>query len=447
MNGAPLASIFCRPDNLELVLDNLQEGIIAHDPERRIFFFNREAERITGYARAEVLGRDCHEAFGAPFCGGHCSFCERPASVPQIPDYTTTITTRNGESRRIEMRITCMQGPDGALGGVLACFRDVTDLLSLRMKAGEPVRCGDLIGRDHKMLSVFEQIRDVAAYDFPVHISGETGTGKELVAQAIHNESPRAGAPFVPINCGALPESLIESELFGHVKGAFSGAVRDRRGRFEIADGGTVFLDEVAELSPAMQVKLLRFLQEGRFERVGGEETVSVNVRILSATNRSLKKEVERRRFREDLFYRLNVIPIRLPPLRERKNDIPLLIDHFLREAAARYGREVPRLSHRALAVMLDYRWPGNVRELQNAVQFAFVQCEGRRIEPEHLPLELRQAAALCPRRGPQRKLAPEAVARALEQTGGNKAKAAKLLGVGRATLYRFLGEHPEFTA
>jgi len=194
-------------------------------------------------------------------------------------------------------------------------------------------------------------------------------------------------------------------------------------------------------------VKLLRFLQEGRFERVGGEETVSVNVRILSATNRSLKKEVERRRFREDLFYRLNVIPIRLPPLRERKNDIPLLIDHFLREAAARYGREVPRLSHRALAVMLDYRWPGNVRELQNAVQFAFVQCEGRRIEPEHLPLELRQAAALCPRRGPQRKLAPEAVARALEQTGGNKAKAAKLLGVGRATLYRFLGEHPEFTA
>ncbi len=447
MIPAPLESIICRRDNLELVLDNLQEGIIAHDPARRIFFLNREAERITGYSRTEVLGRDCHEAFGTPFCGGHCSFCEQMPSPTDIPDYTTTITTRNGESRRIEMRITCMRDPAGNLSGVLACFRDVTDLLSLRMKAGEAVRFGDLIGRDHKMISVFEQIRDVAAYDFPVHISGETGTGKELVAQAIHNESPRAGGPFVPVNCGALPESLIESELFGHVRGAFSGAVRDRRGRFELADGGTVFLDEVAELSPAMQVKLLRFLQEGRFERVGGEETVAVNVRIISATNRSLKKEVERRRFREDLFYRLNVIPIRLPPLRERKNDIPLLIDHFLREAAARYGREPLTLSSRSLAVLLDYRWPGNVRELQNAIQFAFVKCEGRRIEPEHLPLELRQAAALCPRRGPQRKLAPEAVLRALERTGGNKAKAAKLMGVGRATLYRFLSEHPEISA
>jgi transcriptional regulator with PAS, ATPase and Fis domain len=305
-------------------------------------------------------------------------------------------------------------------------------------------RFGNIIGQNSKMLSVFKQIRDVAGYDFPVHLSGETGTGKELVANAIHGESRRGGAPFVPINCGALPEGLIESELFGHVRGAFSGAVRDKKGRFELADGGTVFLDEVAELSNTMQVKLLRFLQEGRFERVGGEQTLSVNVRIISATNRNLKREVERNRFREDLFYRLNVIPIHLPPLRERKTDIPLLLDHFLRDAAGRYGREPLKLSPRALSLMLDYRWPGNVRELQNAIQFAFVKCDGKVINPEDLPLELREAADVCGRRGPARKLMPEAVRKALARTGGNKAKAAKLMGVGRATLYRFLNDHPE---
>jgi DNA-binding NtrC family response regulator len=193
-----------------------------------------------------------------------------------------------------------------------------------------------------------------------------------------------------------------------------------------------------------MQVKLLRFLQEGRFERVGGEQTLSVQVRIISATNRNLKREVERNRFREDLFYRLNVIPLHLPPLRERKTDIPLLLDHFLKDAAGRYGRAPLKLSPRALSLMLDYRWPGNVRELQNAVQFAFVKCDGRVINPEDLPLELREAADVCGRRGPARKLVPEAVRKALARTGGNKAKAAKLMGVGRATLYRFLKEHPE---
>jgi len=320
----------------------------------------------------------------------------------------------------------------------------MTDLLRLQLRADEMTRFGGIIGRDSKMLMVFKQIRDVAGYDFPVHLSGETGTGKELVANAIHNESRRAGAPFVPINCGALPEGLIETELFGHVKGAFSGAIRDKKGRFELADGGTVFLDEVAELSNTMQVKLLRFLQEGRFERVGGEHTLAVNVRVISATNRNLKKEVEHNRFREDLFYRLNVIPLHLPPLRDRKNDIALLVEHFLQDAADRYGREPLTLSSRALALMLDYRWPGNVRELQNAIQFAFVKCSGKVIEIEDLPLELREAADVCGRRGPARKLDLDAVRKALARTGGNKAKAAKIMGVGRATLYRFLNDHPE---
>jgi transcriptional regulator with PAS, ATPase and Fis domain len=342
------------------------------------------------------------------------------------------------------MTVTRMWDGDGGLAGVLASFRDMTDLLRLQLRVGEMTRFSGIIGRDSKMLAVFKQIRDVAGYDFPVHLSGETGTGKELVANAIHAESRRAGAAFVPINCGALPDGLVETELFGHVKGAFSGAIRDKKGRFELADRGTVFLDEVAELSNAMQVKLLRFLQEGRFERVGGEQTLSVNTRVISATNKSLKKEVERNRFREDLFYRLNVIPIHLPPLRERKTDIPLLIDHFLRDAAGRYGREPLKVSGPALSLMLDYRWPGNVRELQNAIQFAFVKCEGGVIEIENLPLELRDAADVCGRRGPARKLELETVRKALARTGGNKVKAARLMGVGRATLYRFLNDHPE---
>jgi transcriptional regulator with PAS, ATPase and Fis domain len=364
--------------------------------------------------------------------------------VAPVNDYPLNITTRSGEPRRSEMRVTCMHDDEGRLSGVLAAFKDVTDLLRLQMRAGELTSFGSLIGHDSRMLAVFKQIRDAAGYDYPVHVSGETGTGKELAANALHNESRRAGGPFVPINCGALPEGLIETELFGHVRGAFSGAIRDKKGRFELADGGTVFLDEVAELSNPVQAKLLRFLQEGRFERVGGEQTLAVNVRVVSATNKNLKKEVERHRFREDLYYRLNVIPIALPPLRERKTDIPLLIAHFLREAAERYDRKPLEISARAMSLMMDYRWPGNVRELQNAIQFAFVKSGGQAIEPEDLPLELRQAADVCPRRGPSRKLDPDAVRRALARTGGNKAKAAKLMGVGRATLYRFLNDHPD---
>ncbi|UCF94348.1 MAG: sigma 54-interacting transcriptional regulator, partial [Desulfobacterales bacterium] len=240
------------------------------------------------------------------------------------------------------------------------------------------------------------------------------------------------------------PETLLESELFGHVKGAFSGAIRDKKGRFELADGGTAFLDEVAELSNNIQAKLLRFLQEGTFERVGGEHTVAVDIRVISATNKNLKEAVKRSYFREDLYYRLNVIPIHIPPLRERKIDIPLLIEHFLREARERYGRKTLKISNKALALMLDYHWPGNVRELQNAIQFAIVKCSGRVITPDGLPLELRDAADACLRRGPSRKLDVDSVESALEKTAGNKARAAKLLGVGRATLYRFLGDHPE---
>ena len=456
----PFAHITANQANLERILDNLKEGIIAHDMQRRIFFFNMEAERITGYQRAEVIGRDCHRAFGTPFCGDKCSFCEPgPAPTPHC-EYATNIFRRNGEARRIEMSVTLMTDDDDTPIGVLACFRDVTDFLALQIQARKLTSFGNIVGQDIKMLQVFQQISEVAAYDYPVHICGETGTGKELVATAIHHESHRAGAPFVPVNCGALPETLIESELFGHVKGAFSGAIRDKKGRFELADGGTLFLDEIAELSRPMQVKLLRFLQEGRFVRVGGEKETAVSVKIISATNKDLKKEVEKGPFREDLYYRLNVIPIRLPPLRERRNDIPLLVNHFLNEASQQYGKKLARVADETLSVLIDYDWPGNVRELQNAIQFAIVKSGGRIITPADLPLELTDrrlpnhpispsGSAIAPgplSRGPRGKLDAHSVRSALRETGGNKARAARILGVGRATLYRFLENFPELT-
>ncbi len=439
-----IESIFSKTENLERILENLKEGIIAHDLKRRSFYFNREAEKITGYRREEVLGKDCHQVFENPFCGDQCAFIFKTPSLMDQNEYSTRMMAKNGDIRHLDVSVTRMNDKQGHIMGVLASFRDITDLLALKMKTGQLKQFANMVGNDSKMLQVYQQIRDVADYDYPVNILGETGTGKELVAAAIHNESNRRHAPFVPINCGAMPEGLIESELFGHVKGAFSGALRDKRGRFELADGGTLFLDEVSDLSMPMQVKLLRFLQENTFEKVGGEKTIAVNVRIISATNRDLKQAVSKNRFRKDLFYRLNVIPFHLPPLRERKNDIPLLINHFLEEAAKTYGQEQLRVSREALSLMMDYLWPGNVRELQNTIQFAIVKCSRKEIGTNDLPLELVELKTAKSRRGAGRKLDLESVRMALKQTGGNKAKASRQLGVGRATLYRFLNDHPE---
>jgi PAS domain S-box-containing protein len=294
MNALTIDNILSNRKNLERILDNMKDGIIAHDMSRRIFYFNKKAEEITGYRREDVVGKDCHEALGGPFCGSRCSFCDDQPIFLDTAEYPVNIVTREGEPRRLEMTATMMRDDKDREVGVLATFRDVTGLFELRVKAKEMTGFSNIIGCDDKMVDVYRQIKDVSGYDYPVHIFGETGTGKELVANAIHVESMRAGSPFVPINCGALPEGLIESELFGHVKGAFSGAIRDKKGRFELADKGTIFLDEIAELPKLLQVKLLRFLQEGTFEKVGGEKTVSVNVRVVSATNKDLKKEVKK---------------------------------------------------------------------------------------------------------------------------------------------------------
>jgi len=426
--------------NFEKILDSLHEGIIVHDKDRRILFFNHSAEKITGVNREEILGCDCHQAFGGPFCGGRCSFQDGPPASFRPIYYPLNILNRRGEPCRIEMSVSEVLDENGNFDGVIASFRDVTDLLGLQIQAGELKSFAGIIGQDAKMLQIYKQIRELGSNDYPVCITGETGTGKELVATAIHDESRRGGGTFVPVNCAALPEGILESELFGHVKGAFTGAVRDKKGRFELADRGTLFLDEVAELPIVVQAKLLRVIQEGRFERLGDEKTLCVDVRLICATNRNLKREMERGHFREDLYYRINVVPIHLPALREKKNDIPLLLDHFLTKAREE-GQETQGISPEAMELIKHYPWPGNVRELQSALRFALIKARGRFIHVADLPLELRIWQESRPARGPARKLNPETVKEALLQSGGNKAKAAKILGVGRATLYRFLSE------
>ncbi|MBC7347047.1 MAG: sigma 54-interacting transcriptional regulator [Clostridia bacterium] len=430
-------------ENATRVLDSLAEGLVAHDLSRRIFFFNRAAERITGYAREEVLGRDCYDVFPGGFCGHKCSFQESGACVPERQTgYSVNITTKSGETRQVEVSVVPMRDNAGRTVGVLASYHDQTRLLELERRLGEKQEFAGIITRDHKMFQIFDLIRAVANSNAPVLIQGETGTGKELVAAAIHREGWRARGPFVAVNCGALPQGTLESELFGHVKGAFTGAIRDKKGRFALADGGTIFLDEVGELPAATQVKLLRVLQEGTFEPVGGERTVKVQVRVISATNRDLKELVARGEFREDLYYRLCVVPINLPPLRERRNDIPLLATHFLERYAAEEQRSAVKLSSSALAALMDYHWPGNVRQLENAIRFALVKCPGRVIEPEHLPPEITVRERVPAPARLRAKLTPEAIEKALEAAGDNKLRAAKLLGVSRATLYRYLRQH-----
>ena len=440
-------------DNLNLVLDNLKLGIIAHTPERIITVFNKEAERITGYLKKDVLGKDCHMVFQAPFCGGKCSFCDGPPQLPfDTKEYPLNIITKTGATRQLEMTVSAIISQDNDFKGVIASFKDVTESFNLSLKAEKISNFAGIIGKDKTMQDIFRQIRDVALYNYPVHISGDTGTGKERVAYAIHDISSYGNGAFVPINCGAIPEGIVESELFGHVKGAFSGAIKDRKGRFELAHKGTLFLDEVADLPLKTQVKLLRFLQEGTFEKVGGEKKISVDVRIISAANKNLKNEVTAGTFREDLYYRLNVIPIHLPPLRQRKSDIPLLAAHFLKEAEQESKNAVPQLSREALAVMMDYHWPGNVRELKNIIQFSVVRSRNNKILPSDLPREITQDTGIplrtenrlmdrepLPAKG---KLNVESVKAAIKKTGGNKSKAARVLGVGRATLYRFLTQN-----
>ncbi len=331
-----------------------------------------------------------------------------------------------------------------AAGAIKRAVLQEEEINDLQRRLESSAEFSGIIGKDPKMQLIYKLIEDIAPTDATVLIQGESGTGKELVARAIHRRSPRKNKPFVVINCSAYPATLLESELFGHEKGAFTGAIRQKSGRFEQAHGGTVLLDEIAEISPSAQIKLLRVLQTQKFERIGGEKTLNVNVRIIAATNKELLQQVKQGTFREDLYYRLNVIPINLPPLGERRNDIPLLARHFLRRFAAEQSKKIDDFSPESLRLLLDYPWAGNVRELENTVEHATVLAKGSHIEASDLPTVLHTAAKTAQRSTPPTLVEHESklLVEVLEDCGWNKKQAAKRLGISRSTLYEKLKKY-----
>ncbi len=427
------------------ILESISDGVFTVDAEFRIGYFNRAAERITGVRREDAIGRKCPEVLRSSACETSCALRETLKSGRPIIDRRCYIIDARGRKVPISISTAVLKDSKGRVVGGAETFRDLGEIEELRRELSSRMSFGDVVSRSAAMRKVIELAGAVAASDSSVLISGETGTGKELVAKAVHCGSHRAAKPFVAVNCGALPDSLLESELFGYKAGAFTGAAKDRDGRFAAAEGGTLLLDEIGEISPAMQVRLLRVLQERCYEPLGSSKSRKCDIRVIAATNRDLEAEIAKGRFREDLFYRINVIKIELPPLRERTEDIPLLVERFMERFSLRHRKTLNGIEPSALAAMMAYRWPGNVRELENAIERAFVLCEnGGAIELRHLPQTLRpksparQGGAL---REKTRETELKAIAEALGRNGGSRQKAAKELGMHRATLFRKMKE------
>ena len=425
----------------DVILDSIADGVFTVDEDWRITSFNRAAERITGVSRAEAIGQRCCDVFRASICENECALREALGSGRPIVNKAIYILDAQG--RRIPVSIsaaTLKDAADRVIGGV-ETFRDLSMVEELRRELEGTYTFADIVGRSPGMRRLFDLLPQVADSNSTVLIEGASGTGKELFARAIHNLSPRRDKPFVAINCGALPDTLLESELFGYKAGAFTDARQDKPGRFAVADEGTIFLDEIGDISPAMQSRLLRVLQERLFEPLGSVESVEVDVRVVAATNQDLGKLVRRGAFREDLFYRINVIRLKLPELRDRREDIPLLVERFVSKFNRLQNKDVAGGSEEALALLMEHHYPGNVRELENIVEHAFVLCRGGLIEGHHLPPELRgdDAAARRVRKGARTLKALEVlhIADALRRHGGNRTAAAKELGINPSTLYR----------
>lgn len=424
-----------------LIFDSIPYGIFTIDAQSRITSFNRAAADITGYSPEEALGKRCYEVFRANVCQQDCPLKRSLRTSEATREAEVTILTRDGEERPIAISTAALRNAVGDVVGGVEMFRDLTQLVELRKRLTNSYSFEDIVSKNPAMQRLFERLPLYAASASTILIEGESGTGKELVARAIHNLSPRKKKPLVVVNCAALPDALLESELFGYVRGAFTDAKRDKPGRFARAHGGTIFLDEIGDISPAMQVKLLRVLQEREFEPLGATAPVKADVRVIAATNKNLDEEVAAKRFREDLYYRLNVVRVALPPLAERSEDIPLLAQHFRERFNALTGRRIERYSERALAALLHAPWPGNVRELENAIEHAFVVCQGETIHFSDLPLRLTQPTRPELPAGeasnPLQAAEAEAIRTALERHHGNRTHAARELGLSRNTLWR----------
>lgn len=426
-------------EQLEIVLESIADGVFTVDKDWRITSFNRAAEEITGIPREEAIGKPCCEVFHANICcESECVLRQTMRTGKPIINKTVYIITADGERIPINISTALLRDSKGRIIGGVETFRDIGAVEELRKEISGRYTFADIVSKNHKMQEIFQVLPQIAISDSTVLIQGETGTGKELFARALHNLSGRKDGPFIVVNCGALPENLLESELFGYVAGAFTDAKKDKPGRIALADGGTLFLDEIAEMSPALQVKLLRFLQERTYEPLGGTETLRADVRVITATNRSLSELVEARKFRLDLYYRINIVPISLPPLRERLEDIPLLVDHFISRFNKLKNKEITEISPEALSILMAHNYPGNVRELENIIEHSFVLCPASVIEPQHLPPHLLEREVI-PARRTLKEVEREAILLALERNNWNRTATAKELGINKSTLFRKL--------
>ncbi|HEY9396082.1 MAG TPA: sigma 54-interacting transcriptional regulator [Burkholderiales bacterium] len=440
---------------LKVFLDSLEEGVLFLDARRRVVQINAAAERLLGGASDRLIGSLCPTLFVGTQCAGECevhdscSLTPKPGEMRKIQD----VMLKRADGGEMALRMWAMLLPPNNAG--LYCsivLRDRTREVALENEVRERWQLGGLIGHAPAMQSLYAQILRAAASDASVLISGESGVGKELVARALHDNSPRSAGPYVPLNCAALPETLLESELFGHAKGAFSGAAIARVGRFEASNGGTLMLDEIGEISAAMQTKLLRVLQEREVVRLGENHARKVDVRVVAATNRDLAAMARRGEFREDLYYRLRVLPLHVAPLRERREDIALLTTKIMDELAERYRRAPLRITREAMAVLEACAWPGNVRQLYNALEFAMVHADGPVMLPRHLPPEILRPPVLPIATAQQASpfthyyrppVSPDEerrlIHRAIDEAGGNRAEAARRLGMSRTTLWKRL--------
>ncbi len=422
------------------ILDSVNEGVFTVDLDWRITAFNKAAERITGVSRDVAIGSPCCEVFRTSICETSCALRRTMTSGRPIVNATAHIVNQQGQRVPIRISTALLIDDQGAIAGGVETFQDLTLVERLQKELQGKYTFEDIIGRSPAMMRLFDVLPQVSNSTSTVLIEGPSGTGKELFARAIHNLSPRKRKRFVAVNCAALPDSLLESELFGHKAGAFTDARRDKPGRFSLADGGTIFLDEIGDISPAMQVRLLRVLQERVIEPLGGVQTIPVDVRVLAATNKDLAELARRGKFRDDLYYRIRVVHLKLPGLQQRREDIPLLVNHLVAKFNLLQNKDIAGVSDEVLARLMEHDFPGNVRELENILEQAFVLCRGAVIELNHLPPELRPGTTSA--RDDQQPMSLQAMERflisdTLQRRKGNRKQAARDLGINVTTLYR----------
>ena len=422
------------------ILDSINEGVFTVDNHWRITTFNRAAERITGVSRHEAVGRPCSEILRADVCKKDCALKHTFSEEAPVVNATAYILNHLGKRVPVRLSTALVRDEKGEVIGGVETFQDLSQIEQLRKELQERYTFEDIVGRSPAMRKLFDIVPQIAESFSTVLIEGASGTGKELFARAIHHLSPRKDKRFVVVNCAALPDTLLESELFGHKAGAFTDARHDKPGRFVLADGGTIFLDEIGDISPAMQVRLLRILQDRIVEPLGSVESIQVDVRVVAATNKDLVRLVREGRFRDDLYYRIRVIQLKIPELRGRREDIPLLVDHLVAKFTRLQGKDIAGVSDEVMARLMEYDYPGNVRELENIIEQAFVLCRGGLIELHHLPPELRPFGSIGTARFQPtslRAMEKHLICETLQRCRGNRGKAARELGIDASTLYR----------